>query len=129
MKPCDRISSEAIDDVSSGQRISPFRFSIDISLIEDTDLVGEIETALTIESAEMVLLTLRRVDEVILVAPHMVSAWKKLVDRLVQLDSESALKYVTEMSLHWNSRYAEVMIQEARGKIHGESLQKFIIFI
>ncbi len=85
---------------------------------------------MTLESDEMILLTLRRLDESILIAPHMIDYWKRLLDRLAQLNPGSAIQYTADMSLHWNPYYSHDMIQNARKKHAGHvGLEDFISFI
>lgn len=88
------------------------------ALVSDPHLSHEIEKALTVESADMVLLTLKRLDESILLGPHMIPAWKRLADRLAALDPESALKYTAEMSLYWDPYYADGMASDVEGPSH-----------
>lgn len=84
--------------------------------MHDTHLSGEIETALTLESADMVLVTLRRIDECILITPQMIAPWKKLLERLVQLNPAMASKYCAEMSLYWDPYSAKGKIEKARSQ-------------
>ena len=82
------------------------------ALVSDPHLSHEIETALTVESADMVLLTLKRLDESILLGPHMIPAWKRLVDRLALLSPALAIKYTAEMSLYWNPYRADTILAD-----------------
>lgn len=100
------------------------------ALVSDPQLSHEIEKALTVESADMVLVTLRRIDECILIAPHMVAPWKKLLERLVQLNPAMASKYCAEMSLYWDPYYAQRMIEEIRSQHAWHlGLENYISFI